>query len=342
MENDFSALRSLQELKNLLDSGAITQQEFEALKKKIIFGKPAGEATTGGALPASHLASTPEALGGDPVASEYTDQAYVDYDNSSRPPRVHNPDALGPDGVGEGADLAEPRQKDMLVTILITLGVLLLLALIAYQLMDNKESEKLTSASGGTEVAVDTMATQVQVADPGLSNGQITRDTLAAPATATTPDAGIAPIDGNPATGATPPATPGLSEEEIISRATDRLESYYDDMRNPPFSAQRHFAPLVERYYTLVNTTPAAINENINTYHFPEFQDSEASIEAGSMKVAPVANGYEVTYIENGRALRKSKNQQQQTKARVRARFDTSFKMTYFRQEALLENNFVE
>ena len=38
MENDFSAIRSIQELKNLLDSGAITQQEFDALKRKIIFG----------------------------------------------------------------------------------------------------------------------------------------------------------------------------------------------------------------------------------------------------------------------------------------------------------------
>jgi hypothetical protein len=343
MENDFSAIRSIQELKNLLDSGAITQQEFEALKKKIIFGKAGPETGTATPLPTSHLATAPEPLGSDPVVPEYNNEAYVDYDSSSRPIRTHNPDAIGPEGVGDGGNLAEPRQKDMLVTILITLGVLLLLGLIAYQLMSNQGSEKLTSTSGPEDVGVDTMATtRSPQADPSASNGLITGDTLAAPAPATTPDMGAAPVTADPKAGTTPAATPSLSEEEIISRAKDRLESYYDDMRNPPFSAQRHFAPEVERYYTLVNTTPAAINENITSYHFPEFQDSEAAIEEGSIKVSPVANGYEVTYIENGTALRKSKNQKQQTKARVRARFDASFKMTYFRQEALLENSFVE
>jgi hypothetical protein len=340
MENDFSAIRSLQELKNLLDSGAITQEEYEALKRKIIFGKSGGEPET--TLPTSHLAPTPESLGGDPVVPEYTNEDYVGYDSSPRPARAHNPDAIGPEGVGEGGDLAEPRKKDMLVTILITLGVLLLLGLIAYQLMSNQGSEKLTSVSGPEELSVDTTTAPSRVMEPAASDEQVTRDTLAAPASATSPDAAAAPIDTNLVASTPTPAVPGLSEGEILSRARDRLESYYDDMGTPPFSAQRHFAPQVERYYTLVNTTPAAINENITSYHFPEFQDSEVTIEDGSMKVSSSANGYEVTYIENGTALRKSKNQKQKTKARVRARFDANFKMTYFRQEALLENTFVE
>jgi hypothetical protein len=344
MENDFSAIRSLQELKNLLDSGAITQQEYEALKKKIIFGSSSATPTAAPTpMPTAHLVPHPEPLGADPVAPEYNNEAYVGYDDGSRPPRSHNPDALGPEGVGEGEDLAQPRQKDMLVTILITLGVLLLLGLIAYQLMSNQNSEKLTSTSGPEETAQDTVARVAPpAAEPALGDGQITRDSVVAPASANTPDASVATIDGNPGTTAATPASPSLSDEEVISRATDRLESYYDDMRNAPFSAQRHFAPAVERYYTLSNTTPGAINENINAYHFPEFQDSEAGIESGSMKVSSVPDGYEVTYIEQGTAFRKSKNQKQQTKARVRARFDPSFKMTYFRQEALLENNFIE
>jgi hypothetical protein len=342
MENDFSAIRSLQELKNLLDSGAITQQEYEALKKKIIFGKSDREPAAGTPLPTSHIGAAPEPLGGDPVVPEYDNEAYVAYDGSSRQtrPHNHNPDALGPEGVGESGDLAEPQRKDMLVTILITLGVLLLLGLIAYQLMSNQGSEKLTSTSGGEETPVDTAAAYRPAPVSPASNDPVTPDTQAVPATAALPEA--VPIAGAPVTSPDLPAVPSLDEEEIISRAKDRLESYYDDMRNPPFSAQRHFAPTVERYYSLVNTTPAAINENINTYHFPEFLDSEASIEEGSLKASTVPNGYEVTYIEHGSALRKSKDQKQQTKARVRARFDAGFKMTYFRQEALLENTFVE
>lgn len=335
MENDFSAIRSLQELKGLLDAGAITQQEFEALKKKIIFGK--GEDTAPAPLPADYRSRKPEALGGDPLVPEFSNEEYVEFDSTPPGRRNYDPDALGPDGVGEGGDLAEPKQRDMLVTILITLGVLLLIGLVAYQLMNGQESEKLTSTSGAEMEAVEPVTGPEPVADSPPA-----ADTAALPVPAAGPDAGLAPVAGTPEETATPAAAPALSEAEVISRARDRLESYYDDMRNAPFSAQRHFAPAVERYYTLVNTTPAAINENISTYHFPEFQDSEASIEEGSMKVTPAANGYEVSYIELGSAMRKSKNQKQQTKARVRARFDADFKMTYFRQEALLENNFVE
>ncbi|MDB5263642.1 MAG: hypothetical protein JWQ14_2925, partial [Adhaeribacter sp.] len=74
-----------------------------------------------------------------------------------------------------------------------------------------------------------------------------------------------------------------------------------------------------------------------------EFQDSQSSIEEGSLKMTGSGNnGYEVTYIEHGSAFRKSKGQKQETTARVRARFDKDFKLTYFRQEQLLENRFID
>lgn len=337
MEDDFSAIRSLQELKNLLDAGAITQEEYDTLKKKIIFGSSEKGQMPGQPLPSSHLVQP---------ASEETedddDEAYVAFDNDTRPASTYNPDAIGPDGVGEGAYLEnEPERKDMLVTILITLGVLLLLGLIAYQLMSDQGSEKLASTNNPEEMVADTSKLGA-ASRSGTASGLVIGDSLAAPATANTPSADEALIEGNPNATTATAAVPNLSEEEIVSRAKDRLESYYDDLRNAPFSAQRHFAPVVERYHSLVNTTPAAINENVSSYHFPEFQDSEASIEEGSMKVSTIPQGYEATYIELGTAFRKSKNQKQQTKARVRARFDADFKMTYFRQEALLENNFVE
>lgn len=355
MENDFSAIRSIQELKNLLDSGAITQQEFDALKRKIIFGQNQPDTSTGStSVPVSGFPPFPETkqpvpVPGNPINPPYNNEAYVGYDNTPKTTPARNIDTIGPEGVNESGEFANTKKKDWLMTILISLGVLLLLVLIGFQLFQNQDSERLTSKSGpdAEEVIADTItATQEEQVTESTRADRIgtPADTVGAPATATTPNTEVAPIDANPATTTpTQPVVPTISNEEALTRIKDRLESYYDDMQATPFSAQRHFAPTVERYYTLINTTPAAITENITAYHFPEFQDSQSSIEDGSMKlVSNSADGYEVTYIEHGSALRKSKGQKQQTTARVRARFDQNFKMTYFRQEQLLENKFVE
>jgi hypothetical protein len=354
MENDFSAIRSIQELKNLLDSGAITQQEFDALKRKIIFGSNQPEPTpdpvtppTSWSIPTNIEKVTPRAIESDPINNQSRD-SYANLNDTPAPPR--NIDAIGPDDMNEGGDLADTKRKDWLLTILISLGVLLLLVLIGFQLFNDQDSERLTSKSGPDreEIVADTTAASTSIPTPETTQAdkiEVVADTASLPAATTTPTTETAPIvtEATPASTAQPAPTPAVSDEDALSRIKDRLESYYDDMKAAPFSAQRHFAPTVERYYTLSNTTPAAINENINTYHFPEFVDSQTSIEDNSLKLtANEPDGYEVTYIEHGSALRKSKGQKQETTARVRARFNQDFKMTYFRQEQLLENKFVE
>ena len=359
MDNDFSAIRSIQELKNLLDSGAITPQEYEALKRKIIFGPNGVDTNPTSVTPAASRpivtdTPVPVPIAGDPIASQYRSEPVVPPNPVPPPPAtpLHNTDTVGPEGVNEDVYVEDGKKKDWLLTILITLGVLLLLGLIGYNLFSDTESERLTSASGpdNEEIVADTAAAAEVTTSTRPDRIEVPGDTVAAipPTPVTTPDTEALP-NTTPATEATtttpaaPSGPPAISEVEALSRINGQLESYYEDMKASPFSAQRHFAPTVERYYTLTNTTPAAINENINTYHFPEFQDSESAIEGGSMKlVSSNADGFEVTYLEHGSAFRKSKGQKQETTARVRAKFDPNFKMTYFRQEALLENKFVE
>ncbi len=47
MNDENATIRSLNELKTLFDSGAITSEEYEALKKRIIFGTAASADPTG-------------------------------------------------------------------------------------------------------------------------------------------------------------------------------------------------------------------------------------------------------------------------------------------------------
>ena len=361
MENDFSAIRSIQELKNLLDSGAITPQEYEALKRKIIFGTPGADANTTPATPATPTTPIssrpiitdtplPTPVAGDPITPQYKSEPFVQPDPVPPTTSYHDTDTIGPEGVNEEVYVEEGKKKDWLLTILITLGVLLLLGLIGYNLLSDSESERLTSTSGSEneELVADTATAPIETASTRPDRIEAAGDTATATIPAppvTAPPANVAPADTQTTTSTPPPvaAAPAVTDAEALSRINDRLTSYYDDIKTAPFSAQLHFAPTVARYYTLVNTNPAAINDNINTYHFPEFQDSESTIEEGSMKlVSNNAEGFEVTYLEHGSAFRKSKGQKQQTTARVRAKFDPNYKMTYFRQEALLENKFVE
>ena len=261
-----------------------------------------------------------------------------------------NIDSIEPDGSNEGGDLANTKRKDWLLTILISLGVLLLLVLIGFQLFSDNDSERLTSKSGpdAEEIVADTTTTRTSVPITESTRAdkiESVSDSVNLPPVVTTPVTETTPIvtEVNPTSTPQPTAAPAISDQDALSRIKDKLESYYDDMKAAPFSAQKHFAPTVERYYTLSNTTTTAINENINTYHFPEFVDSEATIEDNSLKlIANSADGFEVTYLEHSSALRKSKGQKQQTTARVRAKFNQDFKMTYFRQEQLLENKFRE
>jgi len=355
MENDFSAIRSIQELKNLLDSGAITPQEYEALKRKVIFG-PNGADTNPTPVATNNtrpsITDTPAPAPATPVPP-YRPERVVQPDPVTPIPPVatlRNTNTIQPEALEEEVYVEEDKKKDWLLTILITLGVLLLLGLIGYNLFNDTESERLTSTSGpdNEEIVADTATAMTETTASTRSDRiEVAGDTatIIPPAPVNTPITEEVTATAEEATNtpAAQPAAPVISEVEALSQINNRLESYYNDMKTSPFDAQRHFAPTVERYYTLVNTTPAAINENINTYHFPEFQDSESSIEGGSMKlVSSNADGFEVTYLEHGSSFRKSKGQKQEIIARVRAKFDSNFKMTYFRQEALLENKFVE
>ncbi|MGV3587604.1 MAG: SHOCT domain-containing protein [Adhaeribacter sp.] len=382
MENNFSALKSLQELKNLLDSGAITQQEYEVLKRKIIFGNnaSASEAPANAVSPAApastevpkttappplpiQTTTNAQPVAANPLTPEYqrvTSAAAGEEVNASE--NVNRNDYLGDNTINQPEELSEVKRKDWLLTILITLAVVLLIGLVAYQFFNDSESERLTSISGPDAEEVTTTAEPAAETEENIAAttpAPVVTDTArlnqpkeptatvnTAPTEVTVPAAGTQPTTENPATTTapvTPPPAPKITDEEALNKIKDRLQAYYADMKTPPFAAQNHFAPVVERYYTLSGTTPQAINENISSYHFNEFQDSQSSIEDGSLKMTNRGdNSYEVTYIEHGTAFRKSKGQKQETTARVRARFDKDFKLTYFRQEQLLENRFIE
>jgi hypothetical protein len=223
--------------------------------------------------------------------------------------------------------------------VLIIGGILLLLAVVGYLLLGNRKSERLTSSSLN---GADTTAVTVE---EGPQAQQLDLPPTAAPETVRVqPVIPVQPAATDTAGGAQPAVDPATSEAAIRSRVTQALTSLYNDMEAAPFNASQHFAPQVERFYTLQNTSPQAIEAELHRSHFPEFTEAELSYDPSTLQISPIANDgtVMVTYQERGRSFRKSRNQYQQTVAQVRARVDKAGKLTYFRQERLLENTFTD
>ena len=235
--------------------------------------------------------------------------------------------------------------KSPLGTILIIGGIVALLALVAYLMLGKRESERLTSIS---QTAADSLAVTPDVGPqaeqidlPPASVPETIRVVQAAPPVVATP----APVDtATVPTAAATTEAPAANDNAATTRAQQVLESYYADLEAAPFSAAQYFAPNVERFYTMSNITPEAIDAELAKTHFPEFTEASTQIEPSSVKVSPpVADGSRVvTFLEKSKAFRQSLQKHQQTSAQVRVRLDKNFKIVYLRQEKLLENTFTD
>ncbi|UOQ55734.1 SHOCT domain-containing protein [Hymenobacter cellulosivorans] len=237
--------------------------------------------------------------------------------------------------------------RNPLSTVLIVGGILALLALIGYLALGNRESEHLSSQS---RTEADSVSTTPEV---GPQAEQIDLPPAAAPETVRV--APVVPPTTAPAqdTATTAPATtpaeatapaPAADDSAVRSRIESTLSAYYEDMKAAPFSAAQYFSPSVERFYTLQNTTPASINEELTRSHFPEFLEASTEIEPGSLQISDAADDGSrvVTFQEKSQAFRQSQQKHQQTRAQVRVRFDKNYKIKYLRQERLLENTFTD
>lgn len=118
------------------------------------------------------------------------------------------------------------------------------------------------------------------------------------------------------------------------------LRSYYSGLQNRDFDANQYFAENIDRFITMVNVTPEEINSYINTSYYKEFVDAKSEIEAGSYSIIKNENGYTIEYIESGTCYRTSKKAYQTARVNVKVSMNNDFKITYFNQYNIIENNY--
>ncbi|TGE19833.1 SHOCT domain-containing protein [Hymenobacter elongatus] len=370
MEKDPSPLDTLRQLKEWLDAGTITPAEFETLKRKLLFSEqtpPVVAAPSAPAIPEATASAPVEDPMLPPILPRPTPPApawvppAAPSDTFSHPRESGRPDASPSAAAGayEAAETVPQEEEDAvyvaparspLSTILIVGGILALLALIAYLTLGNRESEHLSSA---TRTEQDSLSTTPEVGPqaetielPPATAPETVRVAPALPPAAA-PVSDSASATPAPAPASEPVVTPAetpADDSAIRTRIENTLQAYYEDLKTAPFSATQHFSPIVERFYTLQNTTPAAISEELGRSHFPEFLEASTQIEPGSLQIGDVANDGSrmVNFLEKSQAFRQSQQKHQQTRAQVRVRFDRNYKIKYLRQERLLENTFTD
>lgn len=130
-------------------------------------------------------------------------------------------------------------------------------------------------------------------------------------------------------------------EDAAVPQAKATLQAYYADLMNGTFDATRYFADPVERFITMLNTTPQAINSYINSSYYKEFVNGRSEIENGTFILTKDGGDrYSVEYIENGSCFRTSRQKYQHTRAHVKVILNSGFKIVFFQQDKLLQNDF--
>lgn len=362
MDKSSSPLDNLLQLRELLDAGLITPQEFETLKSRLLASPAApltpptsaSEAPAGPEpapfAPEAIPPATPAPAAASPTNSDWYQPitaATPEYTPFSPPtePLAYTSQETTPE-VTEEEGFEEPP-RNPLGKILAIGGGMLLLGLILYLLLgQSRSSEHLTSTS---QTAADTVAvtpeTGPQAEQLDLPPVAAPETVRVAPAIPVTPDSAmaVAPPDatGQPTT---EPAPVADNPDEAAARINKVLAAYYSDLQAAPFSAEQYFAPQVELFIILRNTTPAAINAWLDQNRFPEFKEAQTQVEPGSLRVTPVAadGSRTATYIERSRAFRQSLQKNQNTRAQMRLRVNADYKIVYQKQERLLENTLTD
>ncbi|GAB3852315.1 hypothetical protein GCM10028822_19870 [Hymenobacter terrigena] len=170
MDNPNSPLDTLRQLKEMLDSGAITPTEFEALKQRLVFTAPATPTASAtpvapaSIVPEPVVPPTPPVFDRPPVATE---PVLPLVEALPEPGPVHftaGPEPLpGPEPAwrtrNEFPPMAEEPARNPLALVFAIGGVLAFLAVVLYLNLNRPPSEHISSTS---QTAADSLAAPIE------------------------------------------------------------------------------------------------------------------------------------------------------------------------------------
>lgn len=124
--------------------------------------------------------------------------------------------------------------------------------------------------------------------------------------------------------------------ETIKAETLKILRAYCNELNSPDhnqFDAYRYFAPHVDRYIKMKNTTPAEINKYIKGLFRKQYQYFSTDPDVSTFVITAVADEYyEVTLITYDTYLNLIDNNTcDSCRTRTEIRMDKNFRIKYFR-----------
>lgn len=112
-------------------------------------------------------------------------------------------------------------------------------------------------------------------------------------------------------------------------------------MTNNSFVAEKYFAKKIDRYITMKNTNPDAINAYMKKSFYSEFVNAKFTMDESVFSIKNNGDGeFHVEYIEDGFCYRKSRGKYQKTRVNVKVLMNADLKITFFRQYHIISNSY--
>ena len=227
MENPPSPLDTLRQLKEMLDAGALTPTEFEALKQRLVFSEPAPMPTApvvpftevpiaATTPPAISAEAAPEAQAATPVVAQAVEAGPPILPPMAQPEPLPELVASWPAAEFPAAEteVAPPARSSPLALILSIGAVLAFLALVLYLNLNQPPSEHISSTS---QTAADSLAAAVETGPQAAPMPQV--------ASAVPETVRVAPAHPAPTTPVRVRPTPTMSDSDYVAPAPAATDS---------------------------------------------------------------------------------------------------------------------
>lgn len=112
------------------------------------------------------------------------------------------------------------------------------------------------------------------------------------------------------------------------------LAEYAEQLNKNKFDAYRYFAPKVERFYQMKQTTPKEINAYVNGLYQKQYKNTNMYFDDSTMACEKLASGdYKVSVIMYATYYETAKQKQfEDYRSRIELLLDNDFKIKFFRQ----------